>query len=323
MTNTSLIVTNSTDETADYLESGLRSRGHDVVRFDTDQTATQTTFDSVSKDFTAIWNGRTYRPLDIGSVIYRRPRPLTSNVSPDLYLSNHAANEWAEAIEAFFSQIPFHRWINHPTSNVGASHKIDQLLLADRSGLSVPSTLVTSEPNRAREFVGDLSRRVIVKPLSSGYIERAIPSTDTIIYTNEFKHEHLGLLTHFEGGPVLFQERINKILDVRVTVVDDEMTAISMQIEGDDGLQRLDVRRDNMIGVRYKIVELPDAVKSSISFLMAHYKLRFAAMDFAVDSNGKWIFFEINPNGQWAWFDLLGVSNIIDSFFDTVIRARD
>ncbi len=56
-----------------------------------------------------------------------------------------------------------------------------------------------------------------------------------------------------------------------------------------------------MEDVSYRVIDLPPEGQSKIRALMAHYGLRFAAIDMAVDTEGKWFFLEVNPNGQWAW----------------------
>ena len=69
-----------------------------------------------------------------------------------------------------------------------------------------------------------------------------------------------------------------------------------------------------MRDVRHAQVTLPEAVRSCIRDLMDGYKLRFGAIDMAIDTEDNWVFFEINPNGQWAWMDLNGVTDIASSF---------
>jgi glutathione synthase/RimK-type ligase-like ATP-grasp enzyme len=69
-----------------------------------------------------------------------------------------------------------------------------------------------------------------------------------------------------------------------------------------------------MDDVVYQQVNLPTEVENGIRKLMEHYRLRFAAIDMAMDQDGRWVFFEINPNGQWAWLDLVGAVTIGSSF---------
>jgi hypothetical protein len=69
-----------------------------------------------------------------------------------------------------------------------------------------------------------------------------------------------------------------------------------------------------MSDVSYRDIMLPEKVEDGVHRLMAHYRLRFAAIDMAVATTGEWYFFEINPNGQWAWLDITAGTHIASSF---------
>ncbi len=155
---------------------------------------------------------------------------------------------------------------------------------------------------------------MIVKPISVGYIEREDGETDSVIYTNAIAKHHLDNLDDLAACPTFFQERINKAVDIRITVVDRDIHAVRLIAQENDGSQRCDVRRNNMDDVVYQQVNLPTEVENGIRKLMEHYRLRFAAIDMAMDQDGRWVFFEINPNGQWAWLDLVGAVTIGSSF---------
>src|SRR5204862_6447955 len=124
------------------------------------------------------------------AVWFRRPREIAVSIEGDATERAHVANEWAEAIEGFFAHVPVERWVNHPTCNVRASHKMEQLTRAAQTGLRVPKTLVTQSQESIRIFWRANNERMIVKPLSSGYLERK-DGTVTSIYTNRVLREHI------------------------------------------------------------------------------------------------------------------------------------
>ena len=53
----------------------------------------------------------------------------------------------------------------------------------------------------------------------------------------------------------------------------------------------------------YQRVETPVEVAGPVRRLLAALRLRFAAIDFAVDADGRWWFLEVNSNGQWLWIE--------------------
>lgn len=316
-----LILTNSRDATADFLVPILNESETSFLRLDTD-TITDDLKIYYRPAGAAFHVGDVFvTPYEVSHVWYRRPERLTSTQFGDSPEGRFALSEWSEAVEGFLSQVPRQRWMNHPSANALASNKLDQMTIARSLGFSIPDTLVTQDKDEAREFINQHELRVIVKPLSSGYIERQ-NGADSLIYTNRVTEADLDALSDVAACPTLFQQFVRKATDVRITVVDDAMHSIALYAKEPNGEQRCDVRRDNMADVRYELAELPPKVATMVRSLMSHYGLRFAAIDMVVDLNGVWHFLEINPNGQWAWMDILGASRIAPSFVDSFSHAR-
>ena len=222
-------------------------------------------------------------------------------------------DEWTEALEGFFAHVPNSRWMNHPASNAAASRKVEQLTTARALGFLVPDTLVTQDADSLRRFHARHGGKIVVKPLGRGCVERKTENS-SLVYTNAVSTEHLASLDDLASCPTLFQQLIDKSADVRVTVVDQVIHAVELTAPGPDGRQRCDIRRNNMEDVNYRVIDLPPEMQFRIRALMAHYGLRFAAIDLVVDIAGEWFFLEVNPNGQWAWMDLAGVTEIAASF---------
>lgn len=264
------------------------------------------------------WDGASLQPEQVSAIIYRRPKAFQPAVEGDTYQRNHASDEWAEAIEGFLARVPPERWINHPPRNFVASHKIDQLARARACGLRVPRWLVTNVPAEAHQFAEAHDWRVVVKPLASGFVERADPTADTFIYTRALDRSDSSLLDRLPVCPVLFQARVEKTTDIRLITLDGHMTAVSLTASDPDGIQRLDIRRNSMEDVKYASVPIPDGVARGIRKLVRDLGLRFAAIDLAIDESGDWTFFEVNPNGQWAWPDLAGASDVGQMFVDVL-----
>jgi glutathione synthase/RimK-type ligase-like ATP-grasp enzyme len=317
-----LVLTNSLDATANYLVPILETVGIDVVRFDTDDLVQRLMGSYQSGEASLYWNKRKITPSDIRHIWYRRPDRLTSQLFGDTPEGNYARLEWTEFVECFLAHIPQSKWMNHPARNVAASRKLQQLTLASKIGFAIPDTLVTQDPQELRDFFDQHEGQLIVKPMSTGYIERPDESCDTLVYTNRVQKNQLDDLADLVNCPTLFQQFIQKKSDVRITVVDDEIHAVELLASDDSGEQRCDIRRNNMVDVSYQPISLPPAVRQSIQELMRHYNLRFGAIDMAITPNGNWVFFEINPNGQWAWLDLTAGTSIAQSFVNAYMSKQ-
>lgn len=316
---TVLLLTNSTDSTSDYLAEGLLSAGISVTRYNTDVDLENTQFSYHCASMVMRWGNVELRPNNISHVIFRRPKPFQPCIQGDKFQVQHAGDEWAETWESFLSAVPHELWINHPSRNFAASHKIEQLGRASHFGLRIPQTLVSTSPDLALEFYRQHPRGVVVKPLASGYIERDTPDRDSLIYTRKLEPHDLKVIDRIKACPVMFQEMINKDIDIRLTVLDGQMVAAGLKAFDSERKQRLDIRRFNMEDVEYEDIRIPDEIKSKVRILMDSYGIRFAAIDFARDFDGTWVYFEINPNGQWAWMDINAEFKIIDLFRSALV----
>jgi glutathione synthase/RimK-type ligase-like ATP-grasp enzyme len=308
------ILTNSQDATASFLISVLEKSRIPFLRLDTDRLLPRIRLSYRLAEPAIRVDGRWYEAGDVSNIWYRRPEKLKDERFDSSPESNCTRSEWTEFIECFFAHVPEHRWINHPSRNASASRKLEQLTTAAALGFTVPDTLATQEPSELRAFYQKHGGQIITKPLSSGYIERKGEQSDSLIYTNQVRANHLDNLEELSVCPTLFQQFIHKHCDIRITILDGHAHPVALFATEESGTQRCDVRRNNMSDVVYRIIEMPSKVRTSIENLMLHYNLRFAAIDMAVTPTGEWYFFEINPNGQWAWLDQSANTNIAASF---------
>jgi hypothetical protein len=309
-----LVLTNSLDATAEHLVPILERAGIELLRLDTDKLVPRATGAYRTGRAELQLDGHTFCPDDVDHIWYRRPERLAAPLFDDSPEGNYARLEWTEFLECFLAHVPIPKWMNHPSRNVAASRKLEQLTIAEALGFRVPNTLATQEPAALREFYEQHGGMLIAKPLSTGYVERPEEDCDTLIYTNRVLESHLASLADLENCPTLFQHFIQKQYDVRITVVDEDMHAIELQAPDSSGGQRCDIRRNNMSDVSYQEASVPPDVGSNDPQAHEALCLRFGAIDMAVTTEGEWIFFEINPNGQWAWLDLTAGTCISDSF---------
>jgi Prokaryotic glutathione synthetase, ATP-grasp domain len=307
-----LVLTNSEDATASFLLQILTEEDIAFYRIDTDSLSAHVRFSYRGLIPRLKLNGVWLGADEVSNIWYRRPERLKDRRFDRSPEGRYTLAEWTECVEGFFAHIPEPKWVNHPARNTLASHKIEQLSTARDLGFAIPDTLVTQSPAEVRSFQKQ-HEAIIAKPMANGYIERKRGQRDSLIYTNVVTAKHAADLGDIGVCPTLFQECIPKSYDVRITVVDDHIHAMAL-FASDNGQQRCDIRRNNMSDVRYEPLELPRSVKQRVKQLLKRYGLRFAAIDMAVSTTGRWYFFEINPNGQWAWLDMCAGSSISTSF---------
>lgn len=307
-----LVVSNASDVTADFLQARLEQAGVAYRRLNTEDLAELPLEMRIERgnDATAISQSLAHLNVaDISAIYYRRPlSPVVRGDLPEpikAWIANEVRRAWGGSLYAD----PRIKWVNHPLAISAAAYKPEQLARASRVGLRVPSTLLTTDPESAEAFCDRHEWRVIAKPVGHGEILSKDADDDQLVYTNLVRPELRTSLYQVSRCPTLFQRQIEKRVDLRVTVVGREVIAVELHSQ-DAEFSRIDCRRENMRGMRYRLVRLSDSLCRQLVELVASYGLRFAAIDLVEDQTNDYWFLEINPAGQWAWLDECAGSNI-------------
>lgn len=295
-----LVVTYALDPTADYVLHELNARGVPFWRTDLSDFPLRTILTARlgpdSNAWTGGWRG-TERGIDLSelrTVWWRKPTPFEFAGSMSGPERAFAAAQAKQAITVLNS-LPRVLWVNAPQHNADCTKAV-QLAAAVRSGLRVPETLITNEPDEVARFAKECGGRVVTKAL--GGIVHTEGGKRGQLYTRrvpsgQWDDPRIALTAH------LFQREItDRAYEVRVTVVD--LAVFAAAIHAPAGRSAVDWRPDAST-FTYERVSLPGGMKNSIRTLVRRLALRFAALDFIVDSQGTYFLVDVNPGGQWAW----------------------
>ncbi|MFI2119360.1 ATP-grasp ribosomal peptide maturase [Streptomyces rubiginosohelvolus] len=291
-----LVATEADDLTADMVISELNRRNVPVARFNPADIGAALTISARFGSCPAPVAGqlrtpsRTVELAEVRSVYWRRPVwPAFDHLEPDD--ARFAAAQTRYGLGGTLYALDGPLWVNHPLRNAAADYKPAQLAIAQRLGLTVPSTLVTNDPDEARSFIGD-HEQVIFKTLRwTPYRRGGVPVTgwaDPVMATEI--DERVAVVPH------LFQAVVNKVADLRVLVVGREVFAVRIE----SGM--LDWRKDYS-ALSYRVVNLPARVEDALLAYLDHFGLASGSFDFAVDEAGGLWWLELNPNGQWGWLE--------------------
>lgn len=289
-----LVVTNLDDPTTDLVIGELHGRGVPVVRFDSGDFPTTL---SIAATITSDGLGgamttptRTADLSRIRSLYYRRPSGFTFS-HLDNQTARFAATQARYGLGGVMASLPGCLYVNHPHRIGDAEFKPSGLAVAAACGFRIPPTMVTSAPDAARGFI-KAHGCVIYKPLST-----PLYRIDGVSCTVEVREVTAGDIDDAVAGTAhLFQQRIDKTGDVRVTVIGNQVFCV--RIDSDLLDWRTDYSR-----LRYSVVQPPPGIFEALSAYLDRFRLVFGAFDFAVDRQGQWWFLECNPSGQWAWLE--------------------
>lgn len=235
-------------------------------------------------------SGRRIELDRVGAVWNRRIRSFTLDPSiTDETARMFAHSETTEAVQGFWYAMPCY-WMNHPTADETALRKVAQHRIAHQLGLRIPETLVTNGPDEARAF--------IERHAATGVIRKAfrnIPQAPR--ETLKIGPSEMAMINSVRFAPVILQEYIPVALDIRATVVEDQIFSTSFR---SDPQYEVDYRP----GVGSADVQpytLPDDVAGRLLQLMAHFGLKYGAVDFRLTPDGQHVFFEVNPAGEYLF----------------------
>lgn len=159
-------------------------------------------------------------------------------------------------------------------------------------GLAIPRTCITSDPDRARAFIAAEVGGVIYKTFTA--------TESTWRETRLLRANEAELLDAVRFAPVIFQQHIPAVADLRVTAVGDALFAAAIRVP--HGAYAYDFRM-TMTGAAIAEHVLPDSVADGLRKLMRTLGLVYAAIDLRLTPEGEHVFLEVNPAGQWLFVE--------------------
>ena len=186
-------------------------------------------------------------------------------------------------------------WVN-PIDKVSvAEYKLYQLQVAASLGFQVPRTLVSTDVEKLRSFASGNTTGTICKPIFHGMFFDGLSCHS--VYTRRLDVETLDAAS-LSGCPVLLQEEIPRVADMRVTFIGQH--CFVAEIRGDVTL--VDWRNPGTV-VDYAVSCLDEANIELCRRMLANLGLVYGAFDFIRMPNGNLVFLELNPTGEWAWLE--------------------
>ncbi len=313
-----LIVTQDIDPHADVMVLHLEKRGIRPIRFHPQDIGGG---DGVTIRFDGK-DGESWRletpggGLDgdeVGSVWYRRPM---YNADPDLLPEDgeFARREIRAAVMGLF-RITDAFWVNAPDAVRIAESKPLQLQVARQLGFEIPPTLITNRPEELRRFHDEMKGDVVCKVMTQGILG----STDAKgVYTARVEPGDLDAGAALTRSPCLFQRRIEKTLDIRVTVIGRKVFATEIHSQ-EDRVSRLDWRRGAVEDMRHEPHRLPRRERKRCRALLKRFGLSYGAIDLVVTPEGGYVFLEINPSGQFVWIESMTGQPLVETLADLLV----
>jgi ATP-grasp ribosomal peptide maturase len=296
-TGTVLVITELEDSTADSVIAELNSRGVPVARFNLTDIGSSLTISARYGENEPITGrlrtpSRTVDVSDVRSFYWRRPIwPMFEHLETR-HDAEYAAAQVRYGLGGVLFDLPGCLYVNHPFRTREADHKPAQLREAHRAGFRVPPTLISNDLGEIRDFIGQYDK-VIYKVLRWTPYHRA-DGTGATTWTEPVSVDELD--ESVSVVPHLFQAQVDKVADLRVVVIGNQVFAV--RIDSD----MLDWRRDYSV-LKHSVAELPDGMGKALVSYLARFGLVAGSFDLCIDRDGNLHWLELNPNGQWGWLE--------------------
>lgn len=301
-----VVITHSEDITGMHgeLRKELEARGVCVLRFNTDEfPVSGEVFFSQDETGGKLCFRQGGQSVELGptdAVWYRRARwgaKVPNDMEPQL---RRACLEETEALlRGVLSAAPC--FVLDPPELVrNRGHKPFQLRLAQSLGLDTPRTLMTNDPQAARSFIEGCPQGVVAKMLG-GFAIYNDKGDEQVVFTTALSPEHLDKLHGLRYCSMVFQERVQKHIELRVTAIGNRLFAAAVDSQATAGAE-VDWRERGVTLLRsWQPYTLPREIEDKLHLYMGAIGMQYSAIDLIVEPNGRYVFLEANPAGECFW----------------------
>jgi glutathione synthase/RimK-type ligase-like ATP-grasp enzyme len=316
-----LLITRSDDnESVELMRHALKKHGAKGVRFDTDHYPTSV---GLSSELTQKKTKRVLHVPDgsvdldtLESIWYRRF--LAGGRLPEK-LGDMRDACVDESRRTLYGTIAASRCFHLDTLRAvrRCDHKELQLLKAREFGLEIPRTLFSNFPDDVRRFAASIKGEVITKMQHSFAIYRG--ADENVVFTNTISDDDLASLEGLAFSPMTFQEKLEKRLELRATVVGNRVFTAAVDSQVLEGA-KLDWRKEGVTLLdAWTKYSLPKPVERALLKLTKWFGLNYAAADFIVTPEGRHVFLEINAGGEFFWLQRTPGLPIVEALAEVLV----
>lgn len=193
-------------------------------------------------------------------------------------------------------------WVNDLDAREPARLKVPQLIAARACGLAIPETLLSNDPEEIRRFYAEHRPHGVIFKLNVQTYWAGPSGASHVLFTTALRDEDLIDDEALSSCPAIYQRKIEKQYELRVTCMDERCFTVRLDSQSRD-VTRMDWRADLRAPLKPKLHELPPEVEERCIMLMRKLGLAFGCIDLIVTPQGEHVFLEVNEMGQFLWVE--------------------
>lgn len=194
--------------------------------------------------------------------------------------------------------------LNSYSENKRSSIKEKQLRVASECGLRIPKTCISNDADEVKRFIESCPGGVVAKMQHAFSIYEE--GKENVVFTNEIsKDDYAELEEQLRLCPMKFQEKIDKKLELRITIIGEKVFAAALDSQSrSDG--KIDWRKVGEESVEdWEPCTIPEDLKMKLLDFQKISKLSYGATDVILTPEGEYVYLETNPGGEYFWLDRL------------------
>lgn len=188
-------------------------------------------------------------------------------------------------------------------NGLGRINKSNVLKIAEKLGLNIPSTILTTRKSELLKFHSEHEQGIITKSIDVNFF--ACEKTEKEKYSfNQYTAEITAEdIADFPKvfNLTTFQEKLDKSYEIRCFYWNQRCYSQALFTQTNEKT-KLDSRNyDDENKTRSLPINLPNYLEMKIKKLMKILELETGSIDFVKTKNGKFVFLEVNPRGQFGY----------------------
>ena len=183
---------------------------------------------------------------------------------------------------------------------IASQNKIRYISNSSTTILKQPKTIISNNRKSLLEFFRNFHSRVIIKTLHQ--MQLSVDSEPTMLLASIVQEDDFIEFQQTSECPVFLQEYIEKIYDVRLTIISDHIFSCKIDATHSDA-GRIDWRAYDLANTPHSQYDLPSVIAEEIIRICRQMKLDYATIDLCVDKNKNYYILDINPFGRYLWIE--------------------
>ncbi|WP_157995074.1 MvdC/MvdD family ATP grasp protein [Peristeroidobacter soli] len=317
-----LIVSTADDPTAQAVERRLRSRGVNVLIFDSGRFPSEARITVSYRDgmprYALRVDGQVVRFEELTSIWFRRPSLSVAHPSiTDEEVRAVVERDCGEFLSALWESMDCLMLPGSPTVMRTAQRKPTHMARAKALGFDIAPTIFTNDPREFLDLYREQEGRLIHK-ITANLSLRERRGTQFSRLTCGVTRRDVMHAESVSLSPIVFQAYVPKRLELRVTVVGDRVFAAEIHSQKTNRTH-FDWRRYDLGSTPHHPHQLPRDVADRCVQLVAQFGLTYGTIDLILTPDDRYVFLELNSAGEYAWIEQIAGLPISDAIADLLM----